>query len=300
MVSLIGHFMNLIFRCGKDRDPSVPRNYAAERAHNAKQPGGNLRGLSVSKIQIGKNSALLMKKKGNGDHWVFYIHGGGFTVGDARERRDICAYIANHWHMNCLLVNYRLAPENKWPAMLEDVFEAWQHLPRLGIDPEKVVMAGESAGGTLALSLPLLLKEKGLDQPAGIVSYSPVTDQSAHFPSHSLNVKSDYMLRDSVIRGLGDPVYRKEENLKDPLISPLHGNYEGLPPVYLAASDTEVLLDDTVVLYHKLKEEGHPAGLDIRHGVCHAWPVFPVMPEAKTTLNRTYAFLYENVLEKQK
>lgn len=147
---------------------------------------------------------------------------------------------------------------------------------------------GESAGGTLVLSLALLLKEKGLPQPKALVALSPCVTQADQFPSYTANAATDYMLRTAVAEGKIKVVFGERANdleyLRQPTISPLYGDFSGLPPVFFSASDTEVLLDDSKVLYEKLKKQGHQTALDIQHGVCHAFQVFPAMPEAKQAL----------------
>ena len=104
-------------------------------------------------------SAEFIQKNGNQKGTIFYIHGGGFTVGSVRERRAVCQYITANYGYNCVTFNYRLAPENLWPAPLEDCLTAYTALLKNGVSPKNVVFMGESAGGTLVLSLALLLDD---------------------------------------------------------------------------------------------------------------------------------------------
>ena len=193
--------------------------------------------------------------------------------------------------------NYRLAPENLWPAPLEDCLTAYIALLKTGVSPKDIVFMGESAGGTLVLSLALLLKEKGLPQPKALVALSPCVTQADQFPSYTQNAATDYMLRTAVAEGKIKVVFGSRagdlEYLRQPTISPLYGDFSGLPPVFFSASDTEVLLDDSKLLYEKLKKQGHQTALDIRHGVCHAFQVFPAMPEAKQALAAVFRTLEE-------
>ena len=281
---------NLVFRL-------MPQNgddFAAERERNDRKPPKPPKGVTVSYIKLNGIHAERIEKAGNDKGWIFYIHGGGFTTGSAKERRGICQYIADKYGYNCLTFDYRLAPEHKWPAQPEDCLTAWRGIGELGIDAENVVLMGESAGGTLALSLALLLKENRFPQPKAIVAFSPCVTQAEHYPSHRNNAKTDYMLRDKVFKGMQDPVFGKdapESVLRDPVASPVYGDYSGLPPIFLSASDTEALMDDSRVLYEKLKAEGHPAELDIQHGCCHAFQVFPMIREARNSLDKAFAFL---------
>ena len=174
---------------------------------------------------------------------------------------------------------------------------AYAALLKTGVSPKDVVFMGESAGGTLVRSLALLLKEKGLPLPKALVAFSPCVTQADQFPSYTENAAADYMLRTSVMEGKIKVVFGSRVNdleyLRQPAISPLYGDFSGLPPVFFSVSDTEVLLDDSRVLYEKLKKQGHQTALDIRHGVCHAFQVFTAMPEARQALTVVFRTLEE-------
>lgn len=297
MPSLYAHMMNLVFRCMPKDKPGQPHDYAAERKRNDRKPPKPPNGVTVRPGELDGLSAEFIKHAGNTKETIFYIHGGGFTVGSARERRAVCQYItANHGY-NCVSFNYRLAPENLWPAPLEDCLTAYAALLKTGVSPKDVVFMGESAGGTLVLSLALLLKEKGLPLPKALVAFSPCVTQADQFPSYTENAAADYMLRTSVMEGKIKVVFGSRVNdleyLRQPAISPLYGDFSGLPPVFFSVSDTEVLLDDSRVLYEKLKKQGHQTALDIRHGVCHAFQVFTAMPEARQALTVVFRTLEE-------
>lgn len=290
MVSITARIMNLILQ----KLPESNGNYEEERERNAKTVVKPLKDIEIAERDLGGFPADYITKKGNAKGTVFYIHGGGFTTGSAKERRSITQHIVSKRGYDCVSINYSLAPENKWPKALEDCLKAYEEALQEGY--EDLILMGESAGGTLALSLGLLLKEKGLPLPKAIVAYSPCTDQAEDLPSHRGNIKTDYMLKGMVAKGLTTVLFDHEptmEELKDPYISPYYGDYEGLPKIFLAVSDSETLYDDSVVLYEKLKKEGHEVSLSVKHGVPHAYPMFPFMREAKETLDETFAFLEE-------
>ena len=164
----------------------------------------------------------------------------------------------------------------------------------MGYEAKDIVFMGESAGGTAVLSLALLAKRRGLPQPKAIVAFSPCTDQYEDLPSHTKNIPTDYMLRDAVSKGMTDVLFEGKidrEIMKDPLLSPYYGDYEGIAPIHLSASDSEVLYDDCIFLYEKLKKAGHRTELDVAHGVCHAYQIMPYMPEAKKTIAGAFAFI---------
>ena len=154
----------------------------------------------------------------------------------------------------------------------------------------------------MVLSLALLARDRGLPQPRAIVAFSPATDNCEDLPSHKANIKTDYMLTDAVSRGIADVLFDHkptEEELKQYLLSPLYGNYEGIAPIHLSASVTETLYDDAVLLYDKLRREGHEVGFDEKQGVCHAYQIMTYMPEAKQTLNKVFTFI-ESIEKKQR
>lgn len=294
MPSIQAHVMNFVFRCMPHDKPGQAHDYEAERRLNGRKPPRPPRGVAVSPYALGGLNAELIEKPGNDKGLVLYIHGGGFTVGSARERRGLCQYIAARFGWNCLAFDYRLAPEHLWPAQIDDCLTAYTTLLDTGTKPKDMVFMGESAGGTLALSLALLAKERGLPQPKAVAAFSPCVTHAEPLPSHTTNIKTDHMLRDAVAKGQIKVVFgdgTTEEILRRPVTSPLYGDYTDLPSIFLSASDTEVLLDDSRALYEKLKAEGHRTELDIRHGVCHAFQMFYAMPEAKAALAAAFDFI---------
>ena len=162
---------------------------------------------------------------------------------------------------------------------------------------------GESAGGMLVLSLALLIKEHNGKKPAAekirmpeaLVVLSPCVTHAEHFPSHSSNIKNDVILKDMILKGLYQPLFGEDvskEALMDPIVSPLYGDYTGLPPVFISCTDAETLYDDACELYRRLKEAGHAAELDIQEGCCHAYQIHPSMlPEAKESLRKAFEFI---------
>ena len=300
MPSIEARITNLIFRLMPHDKEGEAHDYEAERRRNDRKPPRLPRGVFLEEFDLNGHIAERITKKGNDKGLLFYIHGGGFTTGSAKERRMFTYYAVDHFGYDCISVNYRLAPENRWPAQIEDCLLAYENVLKKGYDPKTIVFAGESAGGTAILSLALLAKRRGLPLPKAILAFSPCTDQYRDLPSHRKNIKTDYMLKDAVARGIFDVLLEEgkdREALKDPLLSPYYGNYEGMPPIFLSVSDSEVLCDDTLVLYDKLKRQGHHVQLNIEHGLCHAYQIMPYMPEARKTLEKAFAFADKILME---
>lgn len=165
MPSLYACMMNLVFRCMAQDKPGQPHDYAAERKRNDRKPPRPAKGVTVRLGELGGLSAEFIQQSVNQKGTIFYIHGGGFIVVSVRERRAVCQYITANYGYNCVTFNYRLAPENLWSAPLEGCLTAYAARLKTGASPKDVVFMGESTGGTLVLSLALLLKEKGFPQP---------------------------------------------------------------------------------------------------------------------------------------
>ena len=295
MSSVAAKVTNLIFRMMPSDKPGQPHDYQAERRRNeSRKPPRLPKNVHLQETVINGFPAEILTKEGNKKGWVLYVHGGGFTTGSARERRMVTQYITDKYGYDCVAVNYRLSPENKWPVQIEDCEACYREILEMGYDPEKAVFMGESAGGTLVLALALLARDKGLPLPKAVVSHSPATDNSRQLPSHISKISTDYMLRDAVSKGITDVMFdhmATEEELRNPLLSPYYGDYSGLPPIFLSVSDSETLYDDTMILYDKLVSEKHPCGLDVQHDVCHAYAIMPYMPEARRTLDKCFRFI---------
>ena len=257
----------------------------------SKEPPKTPKSLSLSLLQNEEiDGEIITPKESKGA--IIYIHGGAFTTGSAKERRNITFYLAKKYSYRVISINYRLAPENKWPAQLEDCFKAYKYICE-NITKD-VILMGESAGASLVLSLGLYAKEQKYILPKAIAAFSPVTNAYEQYPSHYDNIKTDKMLGDMVIKGLSEVLFEKEpskEELMNPCLSPINGDYQNMPPIFLSASMSETLFDDSKYLYEKLVKENHVVEKDFQKRVCHAYPIFPFLKEAKTTLKKCFQFL---------
>lgn len=277
-------------------DKDGNHDYVKERENKAKRVKEKIpNDLILTRINDdGVDGEFITFKEGRNNGTVFYIHGGGFTTGSASEVRDVAFYIAQKYRYQVFMPNYRLSPENKWPAHLEDVHEAYRYTLRNLCGHKNIILMGESAGGTLVLSLALYLKDRREHLPKAIVSFSPGTNNAEHYPSHTKNIKSDKMLKDMISKGIMEPLFDHQptkEELSNYYLSVIYGDYKGLPPIFIAVSSSETLYDDSVFLYEKLKKENHYVMIDIKHHVCHAYTLFPFLREAKDTYKKCFEFI---------
>lgn len=206
---------------------------------------------------------------------ILYCHGGGYSTGSCLYGRTITSKLATASSIDVLGFDYRLAPEHPYPAALEDALKVWDYLMLLGYGARDVILAGDSAGGNLALVLALKLKAEGRFLPRGLVLMSPWTDLTASGRSYRTKAEVDPVLDAEYIDRMTKAYIPEGENLENPLISPLFGDFEGFPPVYIQVGENEILLSDSVELHKKLQKAGVPAKLDRFKGMWHVFQMSP-------------------------
>lgn len=243
------------------------------------------RNVKIKEDKLGNILVEYVTKKENPeDRILFYIHGGGFVLGEPKTRRAFTIYLADKMGYNVVAVNYRLAPEAPFPAGSSDCLQAYEEILKQ-YDAEKILFVGESAGGNLVLSTLLQAKEKNLPLPAAVFAIAPTLQYDQEFPSYTENLNTDCM-----VGYLSEEVCdeylqsREEEVLHNPIAAPYYGDYAGCPPIYLWVSSSEVLRDDSIFLYEKLKKEKQPCNLYIRKNMLHTYITIPIIPEAKKDL----------------
>ena len=268
-------------------DPKAPKDYPAARRNEIAQTAHVKipKSVTILKEPLGGVEAEWITVKSNPtDRIVLYIHGGGFVTGSSEARRSFTVHIACKLGLNVASIDYRLAPEHPFPAGPEDCLKAYRAL--LERYPSgKIVLMGESAGGNLVLSLLLQIKAASLPLPAAVFALSPTVQYDRELASYRENLPTD-----SIVTNLSDEVFdvylcsRDEAVVKNPVAAPLYGDYAGCPPVLLWVSDSEVLRDDSILLYEKLKEQKVTTKLYVRHGMMHTWIIIPFFPESKKDL----------------
>jgi acetyl esterase/lipase len=225
---------------------------------------------------------------GNDERVVLYLHGGGYVAGTSEYACGFASMLAVMINRRVLSVAYRLAPENPFPAALEDAFAAYRLLLDQGTNAKDISFIGESAGGGLIFALCLLLKQKALPLPASLVAVSPWTDLTFSGASYSTNRKKDPSLSYKAIRADAAAYAKGQE--KNPLVSPVFGDLSGLPPSLVFAGSYELLLDDARTLADRLNGSGSPCELVIGEGLWHVYVLFRI-PEADAAIKKSVSFL---------
>jgi acetyl esterase/lipase len=223
---------------------------------------------------------------------ILYLHGGAFVMGSPRTHRALAARLGAASGMAALIPHYRRAPEHAFPAALEDGLAAYRALLARGYPPGRVVLAGDSAGGGLALSVAAGAAAAGLPAPAAIVAFSPLVDLTFAGASWDANRARDAMLP----AALGPEVARhwlQGADPADPRASPLFAVWPAPPPPALFfAAETEILRDDALRMAARLRAAGGRAEVRLAGDLPHVWPwLCPWLPEACATIAEAGAFV---------
>jgi monoterpene epsilon-lactone hydrolase len=258
-------------------DPyKVPASVQISPAHLGGVPGERLEGPSP------------------GDTVLLYLHGGGYFACSSETHRPITVYFALHG-FHVFAPDYRLAPENRFPAAVEDAVAFYRALLSAGYAPQNIVVAGESAGGGLALSLMLSLRDAGVPLPAAAALFSPWTDLAATGDSIRTNTDRCAMF-DGAGVAFSARYYLGDTDPCNPLASPLYADLSGLPPLLIHVGADEVLLDDSTRLAERARAAGVRVELKIWPVVPHAWQLVPhLVPESRQSLHESAEFLRAQV-----
>lgn len=223
---------------------------------------------------------------------ILYFHGGGFQVGSVVSHRELMAGLSAAAQCRVLGVDYRLAPEHRYPAALDDASAAWQWLIGQGFAPDHMALAGDSAGGGLALSLLLRLRDAGQALPAAAVLMSAWTDLTAAGASYGTRAGTDPIHQRAMIVAMARNYLGKDGNAADPLVSPLFADLKGLPPLLAQVGDRETVLDDSRDFVARAKEAGVDATLQVWDHMIHVFQQFPAqLPEARAAIDDMGRFL---------
>jgi len=220
------------------------------------------------------------------DQALVYLHGGGFVYGATPQHIALAAHLARRMGARALVVDYRLAPEHPFPAALDDCAAVCRWLRRQGIAPQNTVLAGDSAGGNLTLTTLMKLRDGGEPLPAAVACLSPLADLSPRSPPSV----SDPLLTPGAIR-FYSASYAAGSDSRAPLLSPVYGDWRGLPPLLIQVGEDEILRDDAT----RCTAAAHAAGVDVRleiyERMWHVFQLFLALPQAGVALDDIARFL---------
>lgn len=224
------------------------------------EPGG----VDYQEVDAGGVPALWAIPHGApADRAIQATHGGGYVVGSRYSHRKLYGHVAKAVGVRTLIIDYRRAPEHVHPAPVEDAVTSYQWLLAQGFQPKHIALTGDSAGGALAITTPLLLRDRGLPLPAASVPISPWTDLAITGETVTTHEARDHFVKRHVIELMSGTYLGEHGDRHDPLASPLYADLRGLPPLYIQTGGDETLLDDS----SRLVAAARAAGVEVKYDV---------------------------------
>ncbi len=233
----------------------------------------------------------LYSEKSSPDFVILYLHGGGFVLPALKPHFSFCAFLARKTAATVIMPDYRLAPEHPYPAGYEDCLASYRWLLDHGYAPERIIIAGDSAGGNLALATVVGARRAGLPLPAGIVKLSPALRVVENDGSHKTNEEKEAMLSRQTLEYLLACYVPPGVDVLEDTLSPLEADFSGLPPMRFYVGSTEVLLDDSLLGAEKAREEGVDVEIMIGEGMPHVWPLIDLLPESRPARQDVVSFI---------
>ena len=234
------------------------------------------------------------------DRVLLHLHGGGYVIGTMRGYRAILARLSRASGCRVLGIEYRLAPENPFPAAVDDSVAAYRWLLAQGYDPRKIALTGDSAGGGLVVALLVALRYLGEPMPAAGVCMSAWVDLEGTGESMTTKAEEDPIVQKEMLDFMAQ-LYLGDRDRKTPLASPLYADLRGLPPLLIQVGSAETLLDDSTRLAERARAAGVEVDLQVWDDMIHVWPLFaPVLPEGQQAIEQIGDFIRQKTDTKTK
>jgi acetyl esterase/lipase len=248
--------------------------------------------VTVSPAQLGRLPGEWLRPQGaSAAGVVLYLHGGAYITGSCHTHRGLAGHLARAAASDCFLLDYRLAPEHPFPAAVDDALAAYLAL-QAAQPARPVALAGDSAGGGLALALALRLRDAGHTAPAAMALLSPWTDLALSLPTHVSKAAVDPFFPDTSTLSAAAQMYAAQTPRTHPLVSPHYASLHGLPPTLIHVGEHEALLGDAQALAATMRAAGTPVQLQEFAGMWHVWQIFAGrFAEANTSIQALGAFL---------
>ena len=283
-----------VMRRGSPWAVLVPSRVQRKLVDPPRPPTGPVKKTRMERISVGRIPAEWFSLPTSDPDRVFlYLHGGGYTSGSVDSHRDLLARMCIASGFRILAPEYRLAPEHPFPAQLEDGLQVYQWLLDQGIAPEHIVIGGESAGANLTLATLFSLRDQGKPLPAAAVCISGWLDM--HTARKSLRNRKYDFINGLTLKATAKRVMPNGD-YKNPLISPVYGDFTGLPPLLIQAGEAESLLDDSLRAAKAASKAGVDVTLEVWPDMVHAWHVLaPLSDDGQRAINRVGEFVKESV-----
>jgi monoterpene epsilon-lactone hydrolase len=249
-------------------------------------------GVGVRKETIaGLKSEWLTPDGAPDDKLLLYWHGGAYIMGSCASHRPCVSHIVHEAGITALVPEYRLAPEYPFPAAVEDSVNLYRALLAQGYEPQNIAVAGDSAGGGLSVAMLLSLRDAGDPLPAAVGLLSPWLDLSGQGESMSTRAEKDPWFNPEDLPHV-TRYYCADDELNNPLVSPVYDDGAGLPPTLIQVGDDEILLSDSERFAEKVRAAGGRIEIDVWPGMWHVWQMFiGLMPESRDAVEKLGAFI---------
>ena len=246
----------------------------------------NIRTLSFDHEELSKDKCIL------------YFHGGGYIAGSPETHQNLLSNIAEKSNLKVYAIDYSLAPENPFPAALNDAVESYKSLLRMGYKSKNIFIGGDSAGGNLSIVTILKLQEINEPLPSKVFLLSPWADLTGEGSSIRENSLSDpYLSYDdwlNTAKSMKKTVeewYAPNQDCRNPMISPIFANFKNFPQTLIQVSNIEILFSDSITISSNLKNDNNGVKLSIYKNLPHVWQIFGFLPESKKAINEISNFL---------
>ncbi len=251
-------------------------------------------GVTCTPVEAGGVSAEWSVADGaDQDKVILYVHGGGYVMGSAGSHRDMTGRLSQAAGARVLSLNYRLAPEHPFPAPVDDSVAAYRWLLGQGIQASNIAIAGDSAGGGLALAALIAIRDAGEPMPAAGIGISPWVDMEGTGESMTTRAAVDPVVQKEGLLDMAK-LYLGGADPRDPLAAPLHADLSGLPPLLIQVGDAETLLDDSTRITERARKADVDVTLKIWDEMPHVWHLFaPILPEGQQAIEEIGTFFKE-------
>jgi monoterpene epsilon-lactone hydrolase len=297
MASWQSHVVKFALRTWQSRgykSRSIQKERAALEARAAYFPKKRNVKYEICEVE-GLHAEWITAPGASAERVILYLHGGAYILGSVNTHRLVATNLSRVTQARVLIVEYRLAPEHPFPAAVDDALIAYRCLLSQGISPKHLAVAGDSAGGGLAVALLVAARDAGEPLPAAAVCLSPFVDMALSGASMKTKVKVDLIVRSDLIPHVVK-AYLGEADPCTPLASPLYADLHCLPSLLIQVGTDEVLLDDAVRLAAQARAAGVEATLEVWDGMFHAWQTAGnMLPEARQAMARIGQFVRAHI-----
>lgn len=248
-------------------------------------------GVEISSVSAANCAGeWLRPARRDGNRLVIYYHGGGFLFGSPRSHRAVTTQLAQLSAASVLSVDYHLAPEHPAPAAHDDCFDAYRWVLEQGFDASAISLAGDSAGGNLALSTAIRARDEGLPMPGCVVMLSPALDLAGEGDSHSRLQNAPLLTKRLV--DLFNLAYVGEGNLRSSLVTPFYSDMSGLPPILIHVGSNEMLVDDSLTMAKRIEQASGQIELKVWEDMVHCWQLYgPMLEESMQSMEEIAQFV---------